>query len=195
MLVSEIVSSEISVGKYNFPRKQAAYLKDPKSNKLSCDSFKIAKKTAVIQFTAHLSSDQILVSEYGLSLPVTIENQDDLEKIQAFTEFIPNYLLEQKDTESWETSELVKDDDKIFLKLKFNKSKQATFKSNLPINMKKPGDTRIHSDQKVEITATVKFYFNFEDEKAGVNLAVSNLNFEIDEDDIETPPTKRVKTE
>jgi hypothetical protein len=191
---SSIDPTTITLGKFDLARKTALFVKDSK-NAIAHDSFKIDNKSVTIKFQAVTSSDQILVSKYGVSLPITIEDEKDLEGIVAFSEFIPSYL-EKHDLPDWETTGIVKEDDKIFLKLKFDSNKHPLFKSNIPVSMKKPGDTTIHNDQKVEVTATLKFYFNFEDEKAGALLNLTHLNFEIDEDDvIDAPPVKRVKKE
>lgn len=191
---SSIDPTTITVGKFDLARKRTLFEKDSK-NKIAHDSFKIDKKSVTIKFQAVTSSDQILVSKFGLSLPITIEDEKDLEGITAFSEFIPAYL-EKQNLPDWETTDIVKEDDKIFLKLKFDSNKHPLFKSNIPISVKKPGDTAIHNDQKVEVIATLKFYFNFEDEKAGATLNITHLNFEIDEEDvIEAPLAKRVKKE
>lgn len=188
---SSIDPATITIGKFDFARKLAMFAKDTK-NKLAHDAFKINKKSVTIKFEAFTAADQIIVSKFGLSIPITVADDKDLEGIQAFSEFIPSYL-DKLNLPEWETTEIVKDDDKIFLKLQFDNNKQPTFKSNIPINMKKPGDTSIHNDQKVEVTATLKFYFNFEEEKAGAILSLTKLDFEIDEDTLEIPPAKRVK--
>jgi hypothetical protein len=188
---SSISTSEITVGKFDFARKKALFQKDEK-NKIAHDSFKIDKKTVTLKFKAVTASEKILVSKYGLSLPITVEDSADLEGLQRFSEFIPNYLQSMGET-TWETTEFVKEDDKIFLKLKFDTNKQAQFKSNVPITLKKPHDASIHNDQAVDVTVTMKFYFNFETETCGATINVTQLFFEIDEDDIEQPVAKRVK--
>lgn len=184
-------NSVLTVGKFDFARKKALFQKDEK-NKIAHDSFKIDKKTVTLKFKALTASEKILVSKYGLSLPITVESSEDLDGLQKFSEFIPNYLQGLGET-NWETTEFIKEDDKIFLKLKFDQNKQPQFKSNVPITMKKPGDSSIHNDQPVDVTVTMKFYFNFETETCGATINVTNLFFEIDEDSIEQPTAKKVK--
>lgn len=188
---STISTSEITVGKFDFARKKALFQKDEK-NKIAHDSFKIDKKAVTLKFKALTASEKILVSKYGLSLPITVEDSADLEALLKFSEFMPTYLQSMGET-GWETTEFVKEDDKIFLKLKFDTNKQAQFKSNVPITLKKPHDASIHNDQSVDVTVTMKFYFNFETETCGATINVTQLFFEIDEDDIEIPAAKRVK--
>lgn len=188
---STLDNSAITVGKFDFARKKALFEKDEK-NKIAHDSFKIDKKTVTLKFKALTASEKILVSKYGLSLPITVESSEDLEGLQKFSEFIPNYLQGLGET-GWETTEFIKEDDKIFLKLKFDQNKQPQFKSNVPITMKKPGDSSIHNDQPVDVTVTMKFYFNFETETCGATINVTNLFFEIDEDSVEQPAAKKVK--
>lgn len=188
---STISTSEITVGKFDFARKKALFQKDEK-NKIAHDSFKIDKKAVTLKFKALTASEKILVSKYGLSLPITVEDSADLEALLKFSEFMPTYLQSMGEN-GWETTEFVKEDDKIFLKLKFDTNKQAQFKSNVPITLKKPHDASIHNDQSVDVTVTMKFYFNFETETCGATINVTQLFFEIDEDDIEIPAAKRVK--
>jgi len=190
-MTTETSTPPISLGKFDFKRKEELFEKDISKNQIVHDSFKEGRKPVTVKFDAYLASDQIVVTEYGLSLPVTLAEEEDLERLHAYGEFLPSYL-ESQGAKDWDLTDFITDDEKIFLKLKFDKNKRPSFKSNITISQKKPQDAPVYNDQKVQVTAAVKFYFNFEENKAGASLKVINLKFELDEE--EPPvPTKKAK--
>jgi len=192
--LTELDTTQLSLGAFSFEKKKALYELKPQ-NSLTTAAFKLEKKPINITFSATLLSDRIYCStEYtpeSYSLSIELEDDALLEQFSEISAFIADVV-----GEGWTQTEIVKDD-KIYLKIKFNKNGKAPiFKCNVAMNSKKLNDVNIYQGQKVQVTASLKAYFNFETQYCGATIAISELHFEQDESPVEelsTPARKHVE--
>ena len=76
--------------------------------------------------------------------------------------------------------ETIKDDDKIFIKLKTDAQfKNFNFKTNLPINPKKYSDT--NGCDEITFDGEASVWFNFEDKRYGLTFIPKRLTFHTEE--------------
>lgn len=188
--------STATLGSFNFAKKLDCYNNNADKYLVS-SAFKYNKKPLTITFDATIASDKILVAEFDTrevySLPIELEDEDQLSIFTQFADIITSTLNEAGPEEEYDISQIVKDD-KIYLKIKFGPNqKTPAFKTNIAINNKKIGDTKIYQGQKVTVTANVNYYFNFDNHSAGPSLTIRSLIFETNEEDDEVSATPKRK--
>jgi hypothetical protein len=189
--LSTLDTSLLTLGSFSFEKKLASFESKP-SNFLASTAFKLDKKPVNITFPAILISDRIYCSnEYkteSYSLSVELEDDQLLDQFSEISTIIADIV-----GDGWTQTEIVKDD-KIYLKIKFNKNgKSPLFKCNVPMNSKKLSDVNIYQGQKVQVSASLKAYFNFEAKQCGSTIAISELLFEQQEPEIEDLQTPKQK--
>ena len=190
--LSEIQIDQLNLGSFSLEKKHLAY-QNKSTAFLSAAAFKIDGKPVSITFPATLLSDRIYCStEYGpesYSLSVELEDDHLINQFSEISNIVSNLV-----SDDWTITEIVKDE-KIYLKIKFvNNGKTPLFKCNIPINAKKLNDVNIYQGQKVQITASLKAYFNFNTETAGATIAISRLEFEQNELEQDPEDTTSLQT-
>lgn len=78
--------------------------------------------------------------------------------------------------EEWEYSNLIKDDNKVYIKLKTDSTNRAfSTKTNLSINPKKYSESNDYDI--LSFSGDVQVWFNLEDQKYGITLSPKKLDF------------------
>lgn len=186
--LSELDISLLNLGSFTLEKKFANFHSKP-SNFLTATAFKLEGKPVSITFEATLLSDKIYCSNEfeteQYSLAVELEDDKLIQQFSSISNFIADLV------EDWTITEIVRDD-KIYLKIKFIKNGKApVFKCNVPMNSKKLNEVNIFQGQKVEITASLKAYFNFKSLTCGATMAITSLQFEQEEAIIEELSTPK----
>lgn len=79
-------------------------------------------------------------------------------------------------TEEWEYSDLIKDDNKVYIKLKTDSTNRAfTTKTNLSINPKKYSESNDYDI--LAFSGDIQVWFNLDDHKYGITLTPKKLEF------------------
>lgn len=101
-----------------------------------------------------------------------------------------NELVEFVSKKGFETTPLVQDDDRMFVKLQLDKTKKKfAAKTNIKMDIKKLDDLDLYRGQNVDVQAEIGAWYNRADGKAGLLIKVTKVDFEQDE------PAKKKKKE
>ena len=121
-----------------------------------------------IEFSGQVCTDGISVAEFGgkkvLSIGV-IPSDEDIEGLVRLKTYLDKYLCDN--AVDWPTTSPVRND-RIYLKILFNKFDKLRPLSNIPIDVKKLQNAKITRGQNVTCKVRAAAYFNFEEKKAGV---------------------------
>ena len=142
--------------------------------------------TAGINTTEFMNDDESKRQVYSIGMTIDESAEESLAEVQ-------NVLVDLCATHSddWEVSELVKEDSKLFIKIKPDGSgKGFNFKSNLKLTPKQFSDASMAS--RLTFHGEILAWFNLRDKKCGLTLVPKSLLFDEDED---STPTKKQKRE
>lgn len=142
--------------------------------------------TAGINTTEFLNADESKRQVYSVGMTLEEGAEEVLEDIQSILT-----RTCQTHSDDWEMTDLVKEDSKLFIKIKPDGSgKGFNFKSNLKLTPKQFSDASMAS--RLTFHGEIVAWFNFRDKKCGLTLAPKSLLFDEDEEAI---PTKKQKRE
>ena len=170
----DVKSDSLSLGKFDFVKEVE------KDRSMTYKKFELDGKPFFVSFKATLTSDSIIVGNFdgtpNFSLPVQISEHEDIE---LFDQLNTQLLKKVPGDEQWTLSHTLKEDNRLFLKIKVGDKKSLTPKvqSNIPINLKKPLDTKIYQGQDVVVTGQLGFYYNFDDKMCGTSFTLTGLDF------------------
>lgn len=142
-------------------------------------NIKDGKKPLRVLLKGELATDGInsKVFENGTaySFGLKLEDSDD-------TEALNSLITQIGEISGLETSPLVQDDDRMFVKLQLDKAKKKfAAKSNIKLDIKKLDDLDLYRGQNVEVFAEIAAWYNKADNKAGILLKVTKIEFEQEE--------------
>jgi hypothetical protein len=176
---NDLVSNPPTVGNFDFAKKKVAFDNGAKS--MVYDLFKVDGKFFNFVFNATLASGSIICTQFdgnaNFSMVVQLNTDEDAKVLEALNAVIAQQI---PDHETWTATTITKDDSKIFLKLKYDNKKSLNLKpeSNIPINLKKPMDTKLFQGQDVEVSCQLGFYINFNQKTYGAALNPISFNFQ-----------------
>ena len=165
-----------TLGNFDFTKK--AEKSDEKY--MVYDFFKKDGKFFNFVFKASVASGSIICSQFdgnaNFSMVVNLSEVEDLEFLEKLNTIVAAPI---PDSDQWQSTTILKDDNKVFLKLKYTDKKSLTLKAttNIDINLKKPMDTKIYQGQDLLLTANLGFYYNFKDKLYGASLTPVDFNF------------------
>lgn len=169
-----------TLGNFDFTKKADKSTVKP----MVFDFFKKDGKFFNFVFKASVASGSIICSQFdgnaNFSMVVNVTDPEDLEFLEKLNSIVAEAIPDQ---DAWSSTTILKDDNKIFLKLKYSDKKSLALKatSNLDINLKKPMDTKIYQGLDVLVTAQLGFYYNFNDQTYGASLTPMKFVFDIEE--------------
>lgn len=149
------------------------------STKTIYSNIKTGKKPLRILLKGELATDginsKVFTNGTAYSFGLKLYDSED-------TEALNSLIAEIGKTSSLETTPLVQDDDRMFVKLQLDKTKKKfAAKSNIKLDIKKLDDLDLYRGQNVDVFAEIGAWYNKADGKAGVLIKVSKLEFEQDE--------------
>lgn len=153
------------------------------STKTVYSNIKDGKKPLRLHLKGELATDGInsKVFPNGTSYTFGLKLADSED-----SEALNSLIIQIGKTSGLETTPLVQDDDRMFVKLQLDKTKKKfASKSNIKLDIKKLDDLDLYRGQNVDVYAEVGAWYNKTDGKAGVLLKVSKVEFEQEE------PTKK----
>jgi len=175
---TDLESTPPAIPNFDFAKKQTAFDNGAKS--MVYDLFKADGKFFHYTFPAILASESIVCTQFdgnaNFSMVVQLENENDTKILEDLNVVVAQVI---PDVENWTPTTILKDDAKIFVKLKYDNKKTLNLKpiSNLPINLKKPMDTKLFQGQEVDITCQLGFYINFNQKTYGASLNPVQFDF------------------
>lgn len=157
-------------------------------------TFRINKNAFKLVLKGELTTNGIAVNEFNkipnYSLGIQLDEEKDLEAFEKLNNLLAEFLEDAfPDTDEWDLNRVVKDD-RIYLKLKVDGKKNFQFNSNIKLTPKNLSDSGLFRGQKVEVTAEIAPYFNFEDKKAGLSISPRAVKFDVEEEMEEPAPKK-----
>lgn len=148
-------------------------LATPGSSKIVVGALMLDNKPITVSLVGQLPTGVINVADWGAhSLAFTFDDEQDMKAYGRFTEKVAT--LPGLDA-TWTVKDPI-NKDRLYLKLK-TKNDNYTFKTNLKLNAKKPGEAPLIRYQSVEVQADVKLYFSFDNKTCGMYLDIFNINF------------------
>jgi hypothetical protein len=166
-----------------FDRDHALFEEGNLKSTITVDRYKINRKPFSLTFDAVLDCDRILVNQFdgktSFSLYVIPESEEDCEAFENFNSVLEkSFKLEDKEwqpTSSWR-------DDRLHLKIKYTPGTLQSFVStDISLNLKKPHEFKIAHGQKVRVTGSLSYYYNFDNSMFGTTFNPSNLQFTFEE--------------
>lgn len=157
------------------------------STKTVYSNIKDGKKPLRLLLKGELATDginsKVFPNGTSYTFGLKLANSEDSEAL--------NTLVSQIGTaSSLDTIPLVQDDDRMFIKLQLDKTKKKfAAKSNIKLDIKKIDDLDLYRGQNIDVFAEIGAWYNKNDNKAGVLLKVTKIDFEQDE------PAKKKKKE
>ena len=151
---------------------------------------KNGKKPFKATIKGTLATDGINVKSFGKDTNYSFGFAPEEQDIEALNEIQKRAESEMKKGgfTDFEFSELVRDDDRMFIKLPLDGTKKKfTVKSNVKLDLKKLDDLDLYREQGIEMVADIGIWYNIGDKKAGVYVKPTKINFEQDEQ----PPAKK----
>lgn len=171
--------------------KAEAKYQESGKNFITMGKFRMKKSAFKIVMVGELSTDGINCSTFGEGKGAKtsyslgfIPQEEDVIAIEKFAS-----LVDELCPDDYDSSPIMKDEI-MYLKLKTKDGKRFNFYSNIKLEPKKYQEAPLYNGQQVKVTAEISAWFNFEDKKAGLTLAISKLEFELPADE---QPAKRVK--
>lgn len=172
--IFDISAQNLSTGKFDFLKEAA------KERSMTYKKFELDSKPFFVTFKAALTSDSIIVGNFdgtpSFSLPIQLNETEDLDLFDGLNQQL---LTKIPSDEQWTVSTVIKEDNRMFLKIKYGDKKSLTpkVKSNISINLKKPLDTPIYQGQDVEVTGQLGYYYNFDEKMCGTSFTLTALEF------------------
>lgn len=157
------------------------------STKTVYSNIKDGKKPLRLLLKGELATDginsKVFPNGTSYTFGLKLSNSEDSEAL--------NTLVSQIGTaSSLDTIPLVQDDDRMFIKLQLDKTKKKfAAKSNIKLDIKKIDDLDLYRGQNIDVFAEIGAWYNKNDNKAGILLKVTKIDFEQDE------PAKKKKKE
>lgn len=167
------------LGNFDFAKKSAK----AEQKSMVFEFFKKDGKFFNYVFKASVASGSIICSQFdgnaNFSMVVNTTSDEDVQFLEKINDIVAGAI---PDSGSWNATTILKDDSKIFLKLKYGDKKSLALKasSNLDINLKKPMDVKIYQGQEVEVTCQLGFYYDFNAQTYGASLTPVNFKFDIE---------------
>lgn len=160
-------------------------------------TFRINRNAFKLVMKGELTTNGIAVNEFNkianYSIGIQLDEEKDLEAFEKLNNMLAEFLEDAfPNSEEWDLNRIVKDD-RVYLKLKIDGKKNFQFNSNIKLTPKNLSDSGLFRGQKVEVTAEIAPYFNFEDKKAGLSISPRIIKFDVD-DEVEEPVSKKVRT-
>lgn len=149
------------------------------STKTVYSNIKDGKKPLRVVLKGELATDGInsKVFSNGTSYTFGLKLSDD-DDVEAINSIVSDLIGNTK----YETTPLVQDDNRMFVKLQLDKTKKKfSAKSNIKLDIKKLDDLDLYRGQNVEVFAEIGAWYNKADGKAGILLKVTKVEFEQDE--------------
>lgn len=175
---SSVLNAELpTLGNFDFAKK--AEKSDDKY--MVYDFFKKDGKFFNFVFKASVASGSIICSQFdgnaNFSMVVNLTETEDLEFLEKLNTIVAAPIPNESE---WSSTSILKDDNKVFLKIKYSDKKSLALKAstNLEINLKKPNDTKIYQGQEVTVTAQLGFYYNFKEKVYGASLTPTGFQFD-----------------
>jgi len=149
------------------------------STKTVYSNIKDGKKPLRILLKGELATDginsKVFPNGTSYTFGLKLANDEDTEALNALVEQIGK-------TSSLETTPLVQDDNRMFVKLQLDKTKKKfSAKSNIKLDIKKLDELDLYRGQGLEVHAEIGAWYNKADGKAGILLKVTKVDFEQDE--------------
>ena len=172
--ILDIEARNLSTGKFDFLKEAA------KERSMTYKKFELDSKPFFVTFKAYLTSDTIIVGNFdgnpSFSLPIQLAEDSDFE---LFDNLNQQLLTKIPSDEHWTVSTVVKEDNRMFLKIKYGDKKSLVpkVKSNIPINLKKPLDFPVYQGQDVDVTGQLGYYYNFDEKMCGTSFTLTALEF------------------
>lgn len=142
-------------------------------------NIKDGKKPLRVLLKGELATDginsKVFPNGTAYSFGLKLADSDDTEALNSLIEQIGKIS-------SLETTPLVQDDDRMFVKLQLDKTKKKfAARSNIKLDIKKLDDLDLYRGQNVEVFAEIGAWYNKTDNKAGILLKVTKIEFEQEE--------------
>jgi hypothetical protein len=176
----QVASLNLSLFKFDFKKYENQFTENA-AKKIAVSKIRAEGKPFQIRIAGEITTSGINDSEFGegknkrtvYSLGVRLEDAD-VEAIQKLNSLFKTF------PDDFEIAELVKDDEKIYLKLKTDKAgKNFDFKCNLNITPKKLSEASDAST--VSAVCELGVYVNYEDRKVGFTVTPRRIMFDADE--------------
>ena len=156
------------------------------STKTVYSNIKDGKKPLRILLKGELATDGINSKVFSNGTSYTfglkLANDEDTESLNSIVEDVIAKT-------GFETTPIVQDDNRMFVKLQLDKTKKKfAAKSNIKLDIKKLDDLDLYRGQNVDVYAEIGAWYNKADGKAGILLKVTKVEFEQEE-----PAKKKTK--
>ncbi len=182
--------TEAKLHSFSYDKVKSKYESGGAKNRLAIAKFRYDEKPLKFIVEGRLSTNGINVAEFGegknkrqvYSFGFIADDEDAFhDTLDSLSDELLSYVSEG-DRDDYEILKLVKDD-KIYVKLKPAEDRKSFItKCNLNLNPRKIQDAPLTTDQKVKLQVELGAYFNLADNKAGLMLTPSRVDF-FDEDD------------
>lgn len=163
----------------------AKYEVDP-TRKIHMGKILHGKKPKVFRLAGDICTNGIYEASFGdgklktvsYSVGITLE-EADLDVISHLLDTLQRFVnVATNGVENFEILDPIKDEEKLYLKLKTDKSgKSFSFKSNIPLTPKKIGD--VSCAEMAVFYGEIAPYFNFEDRKCGLCFQPKAVLFDV----------------
>lgn len=98
------------------------------------------------------------------------------------TETLNSIITDVISLGKYETTPIVQDDNRMFIKLQLDKTKKKfNAKFNIKVDIKKLDDLDLYRGQNVDVYAEIGAWYNHGDKKAGILIKATKVEFEQDE--------------
>lgn len=149
------------------------------STKTVYSSIKDGKRPLRIHLKGELATDGINSKSFpngmAYSFGLKLANEED-------TAALNSIISDVISIPGFETTPIVQDDDRMFVKLQLDKTKKKfSAKFNIKTDIKKLDDLDLYRGQNVEVYADIGAWYNNADKKAGILMKVTKVEFEQDE--------------
>lgn len=172
--------------------------------KISFAPVKVGRKVVQLILNGSLTGENISVSSFddgaeAHTIGFVFDSEDDLAALKELNTELFTHVNGFKEDE-WEIIETVKNDDKLYLKLKFDAKKtKYNFKSNVKLSPKTPTGADLHRHDAVSIAVEFSQYFNLDEKKCGLMFTVRNIDLTsivpepVTTAAVEDPPTQETR--
>lgn len=149
------------------------------STKTVYSNIKDGKKPLRILLKGELATDginsKVFPNGTAYSFGLKLADSEDSESLNAL-------ITQIGEISGLETTPLVQDDDRMFVKLQLDKTKKKfSAKSNIKLDIKKLDDLDLYRGQNVDVFAEIGAWYNKADNKSGILLKVTKVEFEQEE--------------
>lgn len=142
--------------------------------------FKTGQNFLHLEIQGEVSGKGINVMMFGKKASYSFALALEPEPLEAFLkleQWLTDYCLKTPETAEYEQTTFVHDD-RIYIRLKTDdKNLRFLTPSNLKLNPKRIEDTHIYQGQLVTVKCDIGAYFNFQTQKAGINISLKDITF------------------